>query len=68
MTSLIFLIPIALGICIIGLIAFFWTVKIGQYDDPKGDAARMLYTDDTPIVDEDDLLCYFAPAFFQHPE
>lgn len=54
MTALIYLIPTAICICIVGLIAFFWTVKSGQYDDPKGDAARMLYTQDKPIVDEDD--------------
>ena len=55
MTVLIYLIPLAIGVCIIGLIAFFWTVKSGQYDDPQGDAARILYTEDKPIVDDDDL-------------
>lgn len=55
MTSLTYLIPLAIGICIVGLVAFFWTVKSGQYDDPKGDASRMLYSEDKPIVDEDDL-------------
>jgi len=55
MTSMLYLIPLALGVCIVGLIAFFWTVKNGQYEDPKGDAARILYTEDKPIVDEDDL-------------
>ncbi len=55
MTSLIYLIPLAIGICIVGLFAFFWTVKSGQYDDPKGDAARILYSEDKPIVDENDL-------------
>jgi len=55
MTSLIYLIPLAVAICAVGLAAFFWTIKSGQYEDPKGDAARMLYTEDKPIVDEDDL-------------
>jgi len=55
MTAMIYLIPLAVGICIVGLIAFFWTVKSGQYEDPKGDAARMLHTEDKPIVDEDDV-------------
>jgi len=55
MTSLIYLVPLAIAICIVGLLAFFWTVKSGQYEDPQGDAARMLYSEDKPIVDEDDL-------------
>jgi len=55
MTSMIYLVPLAIGICIVGLFAFFWTVKSGQYEDPKGDASRMLFTEDKPIVDEDDL-------------
>ena len=55
MTSMIYLVPLAVAICGVGLYAFFWTVKSGQYEDPKGDAARMLYTEDKPIVDEDDL-------------
>jgi len=52
---MIYLVPLAIGICGVGLLAFFWTVKSGQYEDPKGDASRMLYTEDKPIVDEDDL-------------
>ena len=55
MSSMIYLVPLAIGICSVGLLAFFWTVKSGQYEDPKGDASRMLYTEDKPIVDEDDL-------------
>lgn len=55
MTSIIYLIPLAICVCIVGLFAFFWTVKSGQYDDPKGNAARMLHTEDKPIVDEDDI-------------
>ncbi len=46
MTALMFLIPAALALGGLGLAAFFWTVKSGQYDDPDGDAARILIDDD----------------------
>ena len=52
MGSLYYLIPIAIGLGLLGLSLFFWTVKSGQYEDMKGDAARILYSDDKPIVDE----------------
>ncbi len=42
MTNLIFLIPIALFLGALGLGAFLWTLKSGQYDDLEGDAWRIL--------------------------
>jgi cbb3-type cytochrome oxidase maturation protein len=30
------------------LIAFFWSVKSGQYDDPYGSSVRMLFDDEKP--------------------
>jgi cbb3-type cytochrome oxidase maturation protein len=50
MTVLLVLAPISLFIALIGLGAFWWTVKSGQYDDPEGDAARILNDtyDDAP--------------------
>ncbi len=51
MSVLVYLIPVALGLGGLGLAAFFWSVKTGQYDDPDGAAARILIDDDTPIVD-----------------
>ena len=48
MTGLAILIPIALGMGLIGLAAFFWSMKDGQYDDMDGAANRIL------IEDEDD--------------
>ncbi|MEM1196020.1 MAG: cbb3-type cytochrome oxidase assembly protein CcoS [Pseudomonadota bacterium] len=42
MTGLAFLIPIALGMGALGLLAFFWTVKSGQYEDLEGSANRIL--------------------------
>lgn len=49
MTQLIILIPIALFLGGLGLIAFLWSLKHGQYDDMEGAAARILNDD------EDDL-------------
>ena len=50
MNGLFLLIPIALGLGLLGLAAFLWTMKSGQYDDLQGDAARILNddADDTP--------------------
>jgi cbb3-type cytochrome oxidase maturation protein len=42
MTVLLFLAPASLCLALIGLAAFCWTVGAGQYDDPAGDAARIL--------------------------
>ncbi|TAD78385.1 MAG: cbb3-type cytochrome oxidase assembly protein CcoS [Sphingomonadales bacterium] len=46
MTGLAFLIPIALGMGLLGLAAFFWSMKDGQYDDMDGAAARILIEDE----------------------
>jgi cbb3-type cytochrome oxidase maturation protein len=53
MTGMVLLIPISLGLALTGLCAFLWTFRSGQYDDPKGDAARILYDhlDEGPPVD-----------------
>ncbi|HHI69368.1 MAG TPA: cbb3-type cytochrome oxidase assembly protein CcoS [Rhodobacteraceae bacterium] len=42
MGILLFLIPISLFLGGLGLVAFFWTVRNRQYDDPDGDAQRIL--------------------------
>lgn len=41
MNGLLFLIPIALGLGILGLFAFFWSLKQGQFDDLDGAALRI---------------------------
>jgi cbb3-type cytochrome oxidase maturation protein len=46
MTNLIFLIPIALFLGALGLGAFLWSMKSGQYDDLDGAAWRILDDDD----------------------
>ncbi len=49
MNGIMILIPIALGLGLIGLAAFFWSVMDGQFDDPDGSALRILNDDDRPI-------------------
>jgi len=46
MTVLLLLIPAALAIGLVGLAAFFWALRDGQFDDPEGNAARILIEDD----------------------
>ena len=46
MTALLLLVPAALGLGLFGLAAFVWSVRANQYDDPDGDAARILLDDD----------------------
>ena len=49
MNMLIFLIPIALFLGGLGLFAFLWSLKSGQYDDLDGAAWRVLTdADDKP--------------------
>lgn len=43
MNILLFLAPASVGLGAMGLIAFLWTMRANQYDDPKGDAERILY-------------------------
>ena len=53
MEVLAILIPVSIGLGIVGLLAFFWTMKNRQYEDPQGDAERILRTDydDEPAED-----------------
>ncbi len=45
MNMLIFLIPIALFLGALGLFAFLWSLKSGQYEDLDGAAWRILEED-----------------------
>jgi cbb3-type cytochrome oxidase maturation protein len=45
MTVLLFLIPIALCMGGLGLAAFLWALKSGQYEDMDGAAQRILFDD-----------------------
>lgn len=45
MEMLVVLIPVSLLLGALGLAAFVWALKGRQFDDPKGDAARILTKD-----------------------
>ncbi|MGI9356453.1 MAG: cbb3-type cytochrome oxidase assembly protein CcoS [Rhizobiaceae bacterium] len=42
MNHLVILVPIALGLGFLGLCAFVWSLKNGQFDDLDGAAERIL--------------------------
>jgi cbb3-type cytochrome oxidase maturation protein len=42
MSGLAFLIPVALGLGLSGLVAFLWSLSNGQYEDMDGAAVRIL--------------------------
>ncbi|MBO6917992.1 MAG: cbb3-type cytochrome oxidase assembly protein CcoS [Rhizobiaceae bacterium] len=46
MNLILLLLPVALLLGFLGLCAFFWSLKSGQYDDPDGAAQRILTDDD----------------------
>lgn len=46
MNGLAILIPVALGLGTLGLFAFFWALRRGQFDDLEGAAARILIEDE----------------------
>ncbi|MFN4135764.1 MAG: cbb3-type cytochrome oxidase assembly protein CcoS [Novosphingobium sp.] len=46
MNGVAFMLPIALGMGLLGLAAFFWSLRGGQYGDLDGAAARILIDED----------------------
>jgi cbb3-type cytochrome oxidase maturation protein len=52
-TAILILIPAALILGALGLFAFLWSLRSGQYDDLDGAAVRILNDDDSaPRADE----------------
>lgn len=45
MDIVLFLAPFSLALGLIAVAAFWWTLRDGQYEDPPGDAARILVPD-----------------------
>jgi cbb3-type cytochrome oxidase maturation protein len=45
---LVYLVPIALSLGLIGLAGFMWSLKHGQYEDLDGAAWRAIQDDDLP--------------------
>jgi cbb3-type cytochrome oxidase maturation protein len=48
MEVMVILVPLALGLGLVGLLAFLWSLKSGQYDDLEGAAWRAIADDDEP--------------------
>ena len=46
MGILVYLVPIALGLGVIGLLGFLWALKSGQFEDLDGAAERILYDEE----------------------
>jgi len=45
---LLMLIPMALGLGLLGLLAFLWALRSGQFDDLDGAAERILFDEEAP--------------------
>lgn len=56
MSGLLFLIPVALFLGVVGLAAFLWSLKNGQYDDLDGAANRILIDDERHPAKKDESL------------
>ncbi len=54
MSGLLYLIPIALFLGLLGLGAFMWAMKSGQFDDLDGAAERILHDDDEEEEEDKD--------------
>ena len=52
MSVLVFLVPAALALGLLGLAGFMWSLKSGQYEDLEGAAWRILEDDDVEDVPE----------------
>jgi cbb3-type cytochrome oxidase maturation protein len=48
MSVLIYLIPVALFLGLLGLAGFLWALRSGQFDDLDGAAQRILFDDGDP--------------------
>lgn len=51
MSALLYLIPAALFLGLLGLAGFVWALRSGQYEDLDGAASRILF-DDAPLPAE----------------
>lgn len=49
MSGVLFLIPLSIGMGLLGLAAFMWSLHHNQFEDLKGDAERILIAPDQPI-------------------
>jgi cbb3-type cytochrome oxidase maturation protein len=54
-TNLLILIPVALALGFVGLLAFLWALKSGQFDDLDGAAHRILFDEDAETKPKGDV-------------
>lgn len=52
MKALIVLIPITLAMGAAALLAFFWSMRAGQYEDLDGAAERVLIDEDDELIEK----------------
>lgn len=50
--NLLLLIPLSIGMGLVGLGAFVWALRHDQFEDPDGNAARVLIPEDQFTEDE----------------
>jgi cbb3-type cytochrome oxidase maturation protein len=53
MTALAWLIPAALALGLVGLVAFLWALKSGQFEDLEGAGWRAIQDNDKPLPPDD---------------
>jgi cbb3-type cytochrome oxidase maturation protein len=46
LNGLVLLVPVALGLGLLGLAGFFWAMRRGQFEDLEGAAQRVLLEDE----------------------
>ncbi|SFA41132.1 cytochrome oxidase maturation protein, cbb3-type [Paracoccus halophilus] len=51
--SALILIPVSLVMGLVGLGAFFWALRHGQFDDPAGNSCRILIPKPNPATQEE---------------
>jgi len=52
MTILYLMIPLSIALIALGVWAFLWAIRSGQFDDMEGPAYRILMDDDSPSTGE----------------
>lgn len=53
MNVLYFLVPLALILAAVGVAAFVWSVRTGQFDDVQTPGMRVIFDDESPSSDGD---------------
>lgn len=62
------LIPLMIGLGLIGVVIFIWSVRSGQYDDLEGDANRILMDEDDPLLPQNQQKHPHSPTADNKPD